>query len=258
MLRFSEANAKTVSLYKVKGIAPYLEGGRKVYSLDLSAGYSCPGAKDCLSRAVPRDDDPTRFTIQDGPHCQFRCFSASAEVQYHATRKLRRHNFDCLRKMSGPKQCYRLLADSLPPNCGVLRYHVSGDFFKLAYLHGALMLAQERRDVLFYGYTKSLRYLQIIPMLSPERGIVNCQANFLLTASRGGKYDHLIEPLRVREAKVVFSEDEANGLPIDHDDSHAATVGGSFALLLHGTQPAGSDAAKALRKLGGKGSYARK
>lgn len=256
MLKFSTANAKTKSLYQVERVAPYLEGGRKVYSLDLSAGYSCPGARDCFSRVVVGDDDKAK--IQDGPACKFRCFSASQEVQYPSTRGLRAHNFECLRKMRGWQQCRDLLAASLPPNIGVLRFHVSGDFFKLAYLQGALALANSRPDVLFYTYTKSLRFLTSLPMWNPQLGIFNPQGNFLLTASRGGKWDHLIHDLNLREAKVVFSEDEVGDLPIDHDDSHAATYGGSFALLLHGTQPKGSDATSALSALQGKGSYARK
>ena len=51
------------------------------------------------------------------------------------------------------------------------------------------------------------------------------------------------------------------GLEIDHDDSHAADptkCNQDFALLIHGTQPAGTEAATALRELKGKGSYSRK
>ncbi len=257
MLRFSPANAKTKALYLVDGIHPFLHGRRKVYSLDLSAGHSCPGAKLCLSKVVPREDDPNRFYIVDGKHNVFRCFSSSTEVMYPSTRKMRRHNFECLRKMRGWKQCLSLLRDSLPHNIGVLRYHVSGDFFKLAYLRAALELAHERPDVLFYGYTKSLNYLLNLPMHNAPLGIFH-PGNFMLTASRGGKYDHLIDTLRLREARVVFTEEDAGHLPIDHTDEHAATYGGSFALLLHGTQPAGSEAGQALSALKGKGSYARK
>jgi hypothetical protein len=103
---------------------------------------------------------------------------------------------------------------------------------------------------LFYAYTKSLPFL--VGMTLPS--------NFIVTVSRGGKHDHLIEGLGIRESVVVYSEKEAEekGLPIDHDDTHAATHGGSFALLIHGTQPAGSDAGKALSALKGKGSYNRK
>ena len=67
----------------------------------------------------------------------------------------------------------------------------------------------------------------------------------------------------LKEARVVFSESEAAelGLAIDHDDSHAVENNGqSFALLLHGTQPAGSEASKALQALkasGTKFSYSR-
>jgi hypothetical protein len=57
---------------------------------------------------------------------------------------------------------------------------------------------------------------------------------------------------------VVFSEEEADrlGLEIDHDDSHAADPNWrnlNFALLIHGSQPAGSKASKALQQLKKKG-----
>ena len=78
--------------------------------------------------------------------------------------------------------------------------------------------------------------------------------NFYLTASRGGKHDDLIDMMGMREARVIFSTEEAEqlGMEIDHDDSHAAKPGASFSLLLHGIQPAktaASVALSALRKL---------
>ena len=59
---------------------------------------------------------------------------------------------------------------------------------------------------------------------------------------------------------MVYSEAEAAelGLEIDHDDSHACYPSlkkQNFALLIHGIQPAGSEAGKAVRELNGKGSY---
>lgn len=255
MLKFSPANRKTKALYQVADIAPFLGKTRKVYSLDITSGESCPGAKLCKSRVVARQDDPTRFTILDGPHCEFRCFSASQEVLYGHTRIMRRHNFDCLRKMRGWKQCRDLLANTLPPDIGVLRFHVAGDFFKLSYLRGALALAERRPDILFYSYSKSLRFFEGIDMADPANGVVT--DNFRITASKGGHYDHLIGKLGLREARVVLSEEEAEmaSLPIDHNDSHASSIGGSFAVLIHGTQPAGSKASVAKRRLKGKGSY---
>jgi hypothetical protein len=87
--------------------------------------------------------------------------------------------------------------------------------------------------------------------------------NFVLTASVGGKFDDLIDKHDLRSARVVFSEAEAEslGLAIDHDDSLAMTHGPSFALLLHGSQPKGSEASDAwtkLRKEGKSGYNAKK
>ena len=241
MLKFSQANAKTKKLRKVEKLQRFLGKGRKVYSFDLPAGHTCPGAMRCLSKVVDGK-------IKDGPHCHFRCFSASQEALFPKVSASRQHNLAELRKCRGWRQYYDILNDSLPNDCGILRYHVSGDWFNRSYLRGAVTLAEDKPDTLFYGYTKSLHLL----------GGLTFPDNFRLTLSRGGKHESLIDTLNLREAVVVFSEDEANGLPIDHDDSHAALPGPSFALLLHGVQPAGSTAAKALQKLRGKGSYGRK
>ena len=45
MLKFSKANAKTQALANDAELADYLTDKRKIYSLDLLSGYSCPHAK---------------------------------------------------------------------------------------------------------------------------------------------------------------------------------------------------------------------
>ena len=50
MLKFSDANAKLEELYNVPELEIWLADGRRVYSLDLLSGWSCPSAKDCLSK----------------------------------------------------------------------------------------------------------------------------------------------------------------------------------------------------------------
>lgn len=262
MLKFSPTNAKTVAL-KVVFANTYLAGKRKVYSLDLSSGVSCPGAKDCKSMAVI-DPLTGRATIKDGPHCQFRCFSASQEVLFPALRKLRAHNFALIKSAKSVDKIVNLILNSLPSNAGVVRLHVGGDVFSLNYFKAIFKVARLRPTVLFYLYTKSLHHLKVglegwMAITDLAKGEI--LPNLLVTASRGGKYDNLIDELGIREAVVVNSEEEAAtlGLTIDHDDSHASKTGGSFALLLHGTQPAGSPSAKALSALKkkGKGSYSR-
>lgn len=252
MLKFSPANSKTKNLMQVPAIQKYLQGKRKVYSLDLLSGWSCPAAQDCLAKVVIENN---RRRLVDGPFTEFRCFSASQEVLYPKVYDARKHNFDIVRKTRGHHVLAELIVSCLPKNVGVLRWHVAGDFFKLDYLRAAIEVARYRPDVLFYAYTKMINHLCSISMLDPANGVI--LDNFLVTGSYGGKYDHLLGQSNLRTAQVVFSEMEAGQLPIDHDDSHAATKGGHFALLLHGVQPAGTPAAQALKALKGKGSYSR-
>lgn len=232
-LFFSPANSKLKKL------------GKGVYSLDLSAGRACPGALECKSQAILVNGKPR---IQDGPACNFRCFSAMQEVNYSKVREHRAHNFSLIKRARTPSRIRDLILKSLPDNARVIRYHVSGDFFSLNYLKAAIQVAMMRPGIKFYAYTKSLHHLAKLaiahtPALS--RGVLT--PNFFVTASEGGMYDNYIPLLNMRTAKVVLTHKEAldKGLPLDNDDSHAANPGGSFALLLHGVQPAGTIAAKA-------------
>ncbi len=142
-----------------------------------------------------------------------------------------------------------LICESLPKKFDVLRVHVGGDYFSKKYLQAWVIVATRNPDKLFYSYSKSLHFFADVAR--PE--------NLVLTASRGGKFDNLIDVHNWKEAVVVYSEEEAEqkGLEIDHDDSHAAFGAKSFALLLHGTQPKGSEASAALSVLrkAGKGGY---
>ena len=254
MLKFSNANAKIEALKNDAELSEYLTDKRKVYSLDLLSGYSCPFAEACLSKAVVQPNGKRK--IQDGHKTQFRCFSASQEVQYNGVYNLRKHNFDLLRACKNTSSMVKLINDGLPKNVGIVRIHVAGDFFNEEYMHAWYAVALNNPNTLFYAYTKSLRFwlsVNEFPILH----------NFVLTASYGGRDDHLIDEFNLRSAKVVFSEAEAYqlGLDIDHDDSHAAKPtlrDESFALLIHGTQPKGSAASVALKELKGKGSYSRK
>ena len=253
MLKFSNANAKTEALKNDSELAEYLTDKRKIYSLDLLSGYSCPYADECLSKAVVQEDGKRK--IKDGKNTKFRCFSASQEVQYTNVYNLRKHNFDMLRKLSCGEMV-DMIDKSLPKNAGIVRIHVAGDFFSQQYMDAWYSVAVANPDILFYAYTKSTRFW----VLQNEFPILH---NFVLTASMGGRLDYVTENYGLRKAVVVFSEAEAAelGLEIDHDDTHAAKPSlrnQDFALLIHGTQPAGSEAAQALKELKGKGSYSRK
>lgn len=244
MVKFSTANAKLKELYDVPELQRWLQDRRKVYSFDLLSGWSCPQAKDCLSKVVQIGDSRK---IKDGADCQFRCFSASQEATFPSAYNKRKANFDALRGLHLNDMIHELNT-ALPKNAGIVRIHVAGDFFSPEYMFAWVNVAMMNPDVLFYAYTKSLsywlRYNEFISRLD----------NFVLTASRGGRQDNLIDEHNLREAVVVFSEERAEelGLEIDHTDELAAIPeirDESFALLIHGVQPKGSDAAAAIKQL---------
>lgn len=232
-----------------------------IITFSMPAGHSCPFAKDCRSCATlkPKRSHNTAnakgkfsgFGIQDGPHTQFRCYTAIDEVMRPAVRNARWHNFlTLLASLShGKNATVALIERSLPmAQWGKpTRVHVAGDFFSQLYFDAWMEVARRNPTRRFYAYTKALPFwvkrLESIPN------------NFKLTASFGGSHDFLIERHNLRFAKVVKSVEEAAelGLTIDHDDSHAYNDGPSFALLVHGQQPAGGVFAKAwssLKKLG--------
>ena len=131
--------------------------------------------------------------------------------------------------------------NSIPKKATVIRVHVAGDFFNQAYFNAWMQVARNRPDIIFYAYTKSIGFW--INQLG------NIPSNFKLNASYGGKQDNLIEQYNLKYAKVVFSVEQAGNLKIDHDDTSAYMRDESFCLLIHNTQPKGSEASKALSVL---------
>lgn len=236
----------------------------------IPAGWSCPGASECLARAVEKgegDDGRMTWGVEDGPDVVFRCFSASEEARYPQLRTIRWHNWRLLKAARTVDAMTDLILRSIPKHprvfqlaidgaaySNIIRGHIGGDFYNQNYFDAWLAVCCERPDVLFYAYTKSLPFW--------VRRLDRMPSNFVLTASEGGKHDALIAEHGLRFARVVYTEAEAAaaGLPIDHDDSHAMRRGGSFALIIHGPQPKGTPAAKALqaRRDGGDFGYGKK
>ena len=210
----------------------------KVHTISLPSGYSCPAADECLSKA-----NKVTGKITDGVEMKYRCFSATDEARSTNARNARWHNFELLRRESTATMVERI-HHSLPKAAQIVRIHVAGDFFNQKYFDAWRIVASYNPDILFYAYTKSLKYwTDYNPYLVPK--------NLKLTASWDHSNHQLIKQHKLKFARVVFSEEEATklGLEIDHDDSHAYGGDKSFALLLHGTQPKGTMAAKAKNKL---------
>ena len=213
--------------------------------MSLPSGFTCPGAKDCLAMA---NRETGKLTT--GKDTVFRCFSASMETLFPKMRAARWHNFDRLKSAKTVTAMARLISDSLPKGAPVVRVHVGGDFFNDNYFKAWMNVASSNPNVLFYAYTKMLNFW--------VKNIVDIPKNFVLNASRGGKYDNLIDTHNLKSAEVVYSFDEAKrkGLQIDHDDSLAMKADGkSFALLIHGKQQPGSKASSAMKLLRKQGVF---
>jgi len=210
--------------------------GKKIFTFSIVSGYTCPFAKDCLAKV-----DRLTGKLTDGPDTQFRCFSASQEALFPAVRKSRWDNFEKIKNAIKNNTLVELIMNSIPKKATVIRVHVAGDFFNQVYFNAWMEVAKRLPSVTFYAYTKSIGYW--INQLG------NIPSNFKLNASYGGKQDNLIEQYNLKYAKVVFSVEQAGNLKIDHDDTSAYMRDESFCLLIHNTQPKGSEASKALSKL---------
>ena len=213
--------------------------------LSLVAGKACPGAKDCHSQVVETEQGNR---IQDGEHTQFRCYAASMEIRSKNAYELHKRNFEVLRGAKTVQDKVNVLtasirAQKIDSDCKRVRIHASGDFFVQSYFDAWIEVAKQFPDIIFYAYTKSIKFW--------VRRIDSIPANLKLTASYGGHMDELIDQYGLKNVKVVYSVEEAQtqSLPLDKDDSHAWNYDGNFAQLIHGTQPAGSDASKALQEL---------
>ena len=247
-LTFSKANAKVRNLKNVPGLEEYLSDRRVIVTFDLLSGWTCPGAKDCRARVIVTEG---KRSIQETDDTVYRCFSASQEAAFPSVYDMRQRNFNVLRHLSS-SQMVDAIGTALPPRAGIVRLHVAGDFFAQSYFRAWAEIARLHPALLFYTYTKSLRYWVAHRPQLPQ--------NFILTASYGGRDDALIRSERLRFVRVIMRKGEAGRLEIDHDDSHAADPTRrrkSFALLIHGVQPKGSAAGAAVRALNGEGSYSR-
>jgi hypothetical protein len=235
LLKFGYANSK-------------LEG-QAIATFGLPAGRTCPGARTCHAFY-----DLKKKKLVDGPHQEVRCFAASLEALRPNVRDSNSHNLAMLQEAATTDNMARLINLSLPSRFwSAIRVHWSGDFFSEDYFLAWLSVAGCNKERMFYGYTTSVDILARYRSILPD--------NFRFVASRGGKFDHMIDAHGLRSSRIVFHPDEAGDLPIDHDDTLPRNLDVKhFCLLLHGQGAAGSNHNKAtarLRREGIKYSYSR-
>jgi hypothetical protein len=178
-----------------------------VYEWNLPSGFTCPFALECL---VKVDRHTGKFDNQSNA---YRCYSAMQE-RFPAVRNHRWTNFDYVRGGGVPV---------LPKKAEAVRIHMSGDFYSQAYFDMWLGICEENPTIEFWAYTKSLNYWVNRLSEIPE--------NLVLTASRGGKHDQLIEWHNLKNVEIIKKPEYAKGRPIDTCDEQARIPNVNFCLL---------------------------
>lgn len=219
LLTFSTGNTKLLELAQSKNC--------KVTSFDLPAGHTCPAADECQSFS-----DKVTGKITDGVNCKFRCYAASMEARFSASRRAHWRNYEAIASCKTSDDMAKLILSELPADVKIVRVHASGDFFSKKYFMAWVKVAETRTDVQFFGYTKILPYVK---SAKPD--------NFRLVYSYGGKMDSKrnCEPTAFVVKNIAEAiERKLQPACIDNpsDDFDYIMQGKTFALCLHGTQPA--------------------
>lgn len=179
-----------------------------VYEWNLPTGTTCPFALECK---VVVDRVSGKFDISRG---QYKCYAASPE-RFPAVRAHRWNNFEVVKSGVFPL---------IPNDCKSIRIHSAGDFFNQDYFDMWIKLAEDNPEIEMWAYTKSVRYW--------VKRINEIPANLILTASYGGREDHLIEEHNLKNVKVYPSADQVpQDRPIDNNDDWARKPLINFALL---------------------------
>lgn len=191
MTKTTNKNSKQTKLIFGKGNAK-LDKSTAIFS--LPAGHSCPGALECLAKV-----NRATGKLSDGENTVFRCYATAAEYMFPNVRRSRWNNFEALKSCKGFIQMADLIESNLPSGATRVRIHQSGDFFSQNYFDAWTLVAERNPQTIFYAYTKALMYwvsrIKTIP------------ANFKLTASRGGRFDDLIDTYGrgTNKKKLTFS-----------------------------------------------------
>ena len=229
----------------------------------LPAGYTCPFATVCKNFPAKWEGPikggkwkkPASWekNVKPGPQAEIMCYAARAQGQYPGANVQAFKNLDLLKRMKTKEKMSNLIIKSIEyhglANTDILRIHEAGDFFSQDYFDAWIEVAKKMPQTLFYAYTVSLPYYMTRKNSLPK--------NFKVIASMDKHNEKFIMDNGLRYSRVVGTEEEARvlGLPIDVDDSIAWSSDDSFALVIHGSQPKGSEAAETLKQNKKSGLY---
>ena len=108
-----------------------------------------------------------------------------------------------------------------------VRIHDSGDFYSIAYLNKWVTIAKQNKDVIFYAYTKSIKFF--------TEGLT-VPTNLKIIFSEGSKIDNLIDVKKHRHARIfkdVTTLLSAGYIDASSNDLKAITSNKKVGLVYH-------------------------
>jgi len=108
-----------------------------------------------------------------------------------------------------------------------VRIHDSGDFYSIAYLNKWVTIANDNKEVIFYAYTKSIKFF-IDGLKLPK--------NLKIIFSEGSKTDNLINVNKHRHARIFKSKEllkAAGYIDASTNDLKAITSNKKVGLVYH-------------------------
>ena len=108
-----------------------------------------------------------------------------------------------------------------------VRIHDSGDFYSTEYLNKWVTIAKDNKEVIFYAYTKSIKFF-VDGLTLPK--------NMKIIFSEGSKTDDLINTSKHRHARIFKTVEELNAsgyIDASNNDLKAITDNKKVGLVYH-------------------------
>ena len=168
-----------------------------------SGRITCPFAKDCVKYCYAQKGNYTRFPV----------------VQELMEQKY---------KISKTAEFIPLMNEEIRKKKAThIRIHDSGDFYSPQYLNKWVDIAKQNTNVIFYAYTKSIKFF-VNGLLLPK--------NMKVIFSEGSKTDNLINVNKHRHARIFKSKEllkAAGYIDASNNDLQAITSNKRVGLVYH-------------------------
>ena len=186
-----------------------LKNNAKIFNFSIpayktkSGRVTCPFAAACVKYCYAQKGNYTRFPI----------VQELMEKKYEISKQ---PNFNSLMNEEIKKK-----------KATHIRIHDSGDFYSIKYLAKWVQIAEFNPSIIFYAYTKSIKFF-IDGLLLPD--------NMKIIFSEGSKHDELINPKTDRHARIFKNIDLLNAsgyIDASANDLQAITENKKVGLIFH-------------------------